>query len=294
MNKLFSIIAAAVLLAACSPSETKPQAADASAASAVDSKAAESAAQVPALALPADAKEVVALAEKAVAGYVPAAEKQVIYFGTDSKVADKPAAGGFYREVLGTLPDGRMVVQDFYQDSGKPQIMPAILKQGADVKNFSAEVNDGLVVWLSEDGAVVSASDTSQGQESAWTVIYRDGKAIAQARGSENSQQGGDAVFLYEDGKPLMWGRSAADGKSLLLDTYYPNGVRMTSAIMPSNGEGSPILSAWNREGKSVPVPEIKDDWEATQQAISRIQQYIEQSEAVFSPSQAAAASQAQ
>ncbi|MBH5330308.1 hypothetical protein H9Q10_11605 [Eikenella sp. S3360] len=287
MNKLFSIAAAAVLLAACTPSETKQPAAAAAAASAAANHAAEASAQVPALALPADVKELEALAQKAVAGYEPAAEKQIVYFGTDSQPADKPVAGGFYREVLGKMPDGRLVVQDFYQDNGKPQILPAILKQGADVRNFSAEVNDGLVVWVAEDGSVVSASDMSGGQTRSWTVIYRDGKAVAQARGAEQDEQGGDAVFLYDDGKPMMWGRAAADGKSLLLDTYYPNGVRMSSTIMPSSGGGEPIISAWNREGKPVPLSEIKEDWETMQQAVTRIQSYVQQSESVFSPSQA-------
>lgn len=276
MNKLFATVAAALLLAACNPNQNNSQNNAASTPPAASSPVAGQAEgqQAPAMALPADATELEAAAAKAVEGYQLAAEKQVIYFDKDSKPTDKPSVGGYYREVLGTMPDGRLVVQDFYQDSGKPQILPAILSKDGDPKNFSTDVNDSLVVWKEEDGTISSAGKFTQGKLDGWLGMYRNGRLVIQGRDSE-SDLGGEVVFFYNDGKPMMWVRPAADKQHVILSTYYPGSGRILfSAIHNANGEGDPVMSAWDKQGKPTELPAIREDLEAVQAAMTDLQEY--------------------
>ena len=290
MNKLFATVAAALLLAACNPNQNNSQNNAASAPPAASSPVAGQAEgqQAPAMALPADATELEAAAAKAVEGYQPA-EKQVIYFDKDSKPTDKPSAGGYYREVLGTMPDGRLVVQDFYQDSGKPQILPAILSKDGDPKNFSTDVNDSLVVWKEEDGTVSSAGKFTQGKLDGWLGMYRNGRQVLQVRDS-GSESNDEVVFFYNDGKPMVWGRSAADKQRLILNYYYPGGGIMLNSIVNLNGTEQPVLSAWDKQGKPTSVDAIKGDWESIQSSLVELQEYMEQHKTGMGGGQSASA----
>lgn len=285
MNKHFATVAAALLLAACNPNQNNSQNNAAFAPPAASNTA--EGQQAPAMALPADATELEAAAAKAVEGYQPAAEKQVIYFDKDSKPTDKPSVGGYYREVLGTMPDGRLVVQDFYQDSGKPQILPGIISKDGDPKNFSTDVNDSLVVWKEEDGTVFAAGKFTQGKLDGWYGMYRNGRQVLQVRDS-GSESDDEVVFFYNDGKPMVWGRSAADKQRLILNHYYPGGGIMLHSIVNINGTEQPVLSAWDKQGKPTSVDAIKEDWEPIRSSLVELQEYMEQLKTVIGDGQSA------
>lgn len=285
MNKHFATVAAALLLAACNPNQNNSQNNAAFALPAASNTA--EGQQALAMALPADVTELEAAAAKAVEGYQPAAEKQVIYFDKDSKPTDKPSVGGYYREVLGTMPDGRLVVQDFYQDSGKPQILPAIISKDGDPKNFSTDVNDSLVVWKEEDGTVFAAGKFIQGKLDGWYGMYRNGRQVLQVRDS-GSESDDEVVFFYNDGKPMVWGRSAADKQRLILNYYYPGGGIMLHSIVNINGTEQPVLSAWDKQGKPTSVDAIKEDWEPIRSSLVELQEYMEQLKTVIGDGQSA------
>ena len=273
MNKLFATVAAAFLLAACNPNQNNSQNTAPSAPPAASDSAAAKAEgqQPPAIALPADVKGLEAAAAKAVEGYQPAAEKQVVYFDKDGKPADKPSPGGYYREVLGAMPDGRLVVQDFYQDNGKPQTLPSILKQGAEVHDFSGGNIEGLLVWLQPDGSIHAAAEVSQGK-SDWNVFYRDGRILAQISAS-NEQ----LVLFYADGRPMLWGRKTDDGQKIM-DTYYSGGGRMSRiSSRPGQKPEDAEVAAWDRQGKPAALPDVREDMEAVMSALKETMQYIEQ-----------------
>ena len=294
MNKLFATVAAALLLAACNPNQNNSQNNAASAPPAASNSAAAQSEgqQPPAMALPADATELEAAAAKAVEGYQPAAEKQVIYFDKDSKPTDKPSPGGYYREVLGTMPDGRLVVQDFYQDSGKPQILPAIISKGGDPKNFSPDVNDSLVVWKNEDGTVSSAGKFTQGKLDGWLGMYRNGRQVLQVRNGESALDE-EVVFFYNDGKPMAWARSAADKQRLILSYYYPGGGIMLNSIFNINGTEQPVLSAlsaWDKQGKPTTLDAIKEDLKPIESSLVELREYIVQRKTSMGSGQSASA----
>ncbi|WP_225747522.1 hypothetical protein [Eikenella sp. Marseille-P7795] len=289
MNKLFSIVAAALLLAACNPSQNNSQNSEASAPPAASGTAQADSQQPPALALPLEAQALEAAAAKAVEGYQPAAEKQLIYFDRDSKPADKPSPGGYYREILGTMPDGRLVVQDFYQDSGKPQILPALLVKDGDPKDFSTDINDSLVVWKDEDGSISSAGEFAQGKLNGWLGVYRNGRLAMQGRDTEPGLEN-EVLFLYADGKPMMWIHPAADKQHVIMNAYYPGGGIMVNSIGNANGEGQPVISAWDKQGKPAPVAAIKEDWETIQSSLAELQEHMAQHDTVMGSGQSASA----
>ena len=83
-----------------------------------------------------------------------AAAGDTYYFDADSNPVDKATAGGYYRKTLGKTADGRLVVQDYYQDGDKPQAAPVILKKGANPHSFANDINDSKTVWYRKDGSI--------------------------------------------------------------------------------------------------------------------------------------------
>ena len=78
--------------------------------------------------------------------YTPGDEK-TYYFDAGGAPVNKATAGGYYRVVLGKTADGRDVIQDYYQDNGKPQTAPIILKKDAKLQDFDSGMSDSRIVW---------------------------------------------------------------------------------------------------------------------------------------------------
>ena len=76
---------------------------------------------------------------------------------------DKASAGGYYRKTLGKTADGRLVVQDYYHDGGKPQTAPVILKKGANPHSFANDINDSKTVWYRKDGSIEAVQEFKDG-----------------------------------------------------------------------------------------------------------------------------------
>ena len=75
-----------------------------------------------------------------------AGEAQTFYYDADGKKSAQPAPGGYFRKVVGKTADGRIVAQDFYQDSGKPQTRMFIQRADAAADDFRTEMADSPVV----------------------------------------------------------------------------------------------------------------------------------------------------
>ena len=142
-------------------------------------------------------------------------------------------------------------------------------------------MNDSLVVWKEEDGTVSSAGKFIQGKLDGWMSLYRDGRLVIQGRDSDSELEG-EVVFFYNDGKPMMWVRPAADKQHVILSTYYPgSGSILFSAIHNANGEGDPVMSAWDKQGKPTELPAVRADLEAVQAAMTELQEYANRHEAL-------------
>ena len=76
----------------------------------------------------------------------------------------RAVSGGYIRKILGKTADGRLVVQDYYQDSGTPQTAPLTLKKDADPADFSPAAVDGKIVWYRPDGSIRAIQEPLPGQ----------------------------------------------------------------------------------------------------------------------------------
>ena len=93
-------------------------------------------------------------AEKAVArarlDFIPGAG-ETFHFDANGQKSAKPVKGGFFRKVVGTTADGRIVVQDFWQDSGKAKLEPYAVAKGAAASDFSVTVDSALIGYTDDD-----------------------------------------------------------------------------------------------------------------------------------------------
>lgn len=206
-----------------------------------------------------------------------AGEGETYYFDADGKPADKAAAGGYYRKTLGKTADGRLVVQDYYQDGDKPQTAPVILKKGADPRNFASDkVNDSKTVWYRKDGSVKVIQDFKKGTATGRNRYYQNG-ILALETGSSTLEEddpyraAGDvargARFYYPDGKILALGDMGATGNTDLL-CYREDGSPMMR-IRTKGGEAE--FSAWDSAGKPATREAVANEAQAAMRRILRL-----------------------
>ena len=117
-----------------------------------------------------------------------AGEAQTFYYDADGKKTAQPAPGGYFRKLVGKTADGRIVAQDFYQDSGKPQTALFILRADAAADDFRttdvfrAAMADSPVVTYGRTGTVVYRVDYPVQADNTThrTGVYHEGRLLAQ------------------------------------------------------------------------------------------------------------------
>ena len=166
--------------------------------------------------------------------YTPG-EGKTYYFDAKGNKAEKPVPDGYYRKILGKTADGRTVVQDFYQDSDKPQIAPAILRQGAAEDDFDGDLSDSTLVNYNRDGSVSAIVPLQDGKATGHPALYHNGVLVAQAPLPEGGSDANDpftALAAYP-----------AHGRM-----FYPDGTLM--AIVPSGDNKDAATAAlWRADG---------------------------------------------
>lgn len=112
--------------------------------------------------------------------YQPIAKTRTRYYDARGQLVEHATKGGFYREVLGRTQQERLVLQDFYQDSGQPYTLPFVAVKDAQLKIFEgAAVRDGRTVWLKPDGSLLRVADFKNGQAIGETWFFDRNKAVA-------------------------------------------------------------------------------------------------------------------
>ena len=165
-----------------------------------------------------------------------AAEGKSYYFDAKGNKAEKPVQDGYYRKILGKTADGRTVVQDFYQDSDKPQIAPSILRQGAAEDDFSGDLSDSTLVHYNRDGSVSAIVPLQDGKATGHPALYHNGVLTIQAPLPEGGSDTNDpftALAAYATTHGRM---------------FYPDGTLM--AMIPSGDSKDAATSAlWRADG---------------------------------------------
>ena len=163
-------------------------------------------------------------------------DEQTWYFNAGGSPVDQATAGGYYRKALGKTADGRLVAQDYYQDSHSPQTAPFILVKDADPHDFDTTTADSKVVWYRKDGSISSVQTFAGGKAQSRMNIYLDGRLAAQMPRPEH---------LDEPDDPYRAAGELADG----IRYYHDNGHLLYLYRRYAN-ESSEIL--YDRDGKPL------------------------------------------
>ena len=161
---------------------------------------------------------------------------------------DIPANNG-HRKILGETADGRLVIQDYYQNSDRPRTAPYILNRYGDPRATIIINADSKLVWYNQDGSVYAIQHYHDGQPAGYLSYYRNGRLVAQ-----KPRPGSDHDFYGIGGKATAGTRYYYDdGHFLALEYQYGRIGRCYTALLCLEGEslyapdGTPLL-AWSSE----------------------------------------------
>ena len=162
-----------------------------------------------------------------------------------------PANNG-HRKILGETADGRLVIQDYYQNSGRPRTAPYILNRYGDPQATLVINADSKLVWYNQDGSVYAIQHYHDGQPAGYLSYYRNGRLVAQKPrpGSDNFYGiGGYATagtrYYYDDGHILaleyQHGRIGSCYTALLClegeSLYAPDGTPLLAWSSEQSGD---------------------------------------------------------
>lgn len=158
-----------------------------------------------------------------------------------------PANNG-HRKILGETADGRLVLQDYYQNSDRPRTAPYILNRYGDPQILTINA-DSKLVWYNQDGSVYAIQHYHDGQPAGYLSYYRNGRLVAQ-----KPRPGSDHDFYGIGGKATAGTRYYYDdGHFLALEYQYGRIGSCYSTLYCEAGEslyapdGTPLL-AWRSE----------------------------------------------
>ena len=161
---------------------------------------------------------------------------------------DIPANNG-HRKILGETADGRLVIQDYYQNSDRPRTAPYILNRYGDPRATIIINADSKLVWYNQDGSVYAIQHYHDGQPAGYLSYYRKGRLVAQ-----KPRPGSDHDFYGIGGKATAGTRYYYDdGHILALEYQYGRIGSCYTTFYCEEGEslyapdGTPLL-AWSSE----------------------------------------------
>ena len=187
--------------------------------------------------------------------YTPETDGQTWYFDRDSNPADAASPGGYYRKALGKTADGRLVAQDYYQDSNTPQTAPFILVKNANPHDFNNDTVDSRVIWYRPDGSTYAVQTFQNGKPTSRMNHYLDGRLAAQMPRPQALDETDDP---YRSAGDLADGLRLyhASGHLLYLRQHYAN---QNDEILYDN-EGNPLMAYRERKGEAPAVWSVLDE----------------------------------
>ena len=176
------------------------------------------------------------------------ADKTDITYTPYHRAKDIPANNG-HRKILGETADGRLVIQDYYQNSDRPRTAPYILNRYGDPQATLIINADSKLVWYNQDGSVYAIQHYHDGQPAGYLSYYRNGRLVAQTPrpGSDDGFYGigGYATagtrYYYDDGHILALEYQHGRIGSCFAAFYCEEGESLYAP------DGTPLL-AWRSE----------------------------------------------
>jgi len=156
-------------------------------------------------------------------------------------------ANNGHRKILGETADGRLVIQDYYQNSDRPRTAPYILNRYGDPQATLVINADSKLVWYNQDGSVYAIQHYHDGQPAGYLSFYRNGRLVAQ-----KARPGNDNDFYAAIGAIASAGTRYYydDGHILALEYHHGRVGRCDMGAYCKEGEtlyapdGTPLI-AW-------------------------------------------------
>lgn len=202
----------------------------------------------------------------------PKEQRDIRYFDKWRRPEVRPTKNGFYREIIGRTSDGRVVVQDFYQNNDTPFTSPYIAIKDAKLRIFGdTSAIDSRVAWYAPDGSLTKMSVFKDGKEQGEFWVFQQNRLSAYVLDLLGEENSGSLKmqFFYPSGK-LMAERHSQNGNSDIV-FYYETGMAMLS--IHDTPQQSTRL-AWDKQGKPAAPSDIHADLMAVQ---TRIQTDLKQ-----------------
>lgn len=187
--------------------------------------------------------------------YTPLTQVKTYYFDNKGHLVDKATEQGYYRQIVGQTADGRVVAQDFFQDTQKPQTSLFIITKNLDERNFSQSILDSRIMWYDrKDGSVISVAEFKEGKQQGWLDVYEYNRLIFQMR---DRDVGLGFVMRYFSEDDKTWGEAqfhtSQNGQTRLesLTFYHPNGQILTE--LKTDAKAMPqAVATYNDQGQTV------------------------------------------
>ena len=209
-------------------------------------------------AFPARADQLSARTEQAAAAVRQreAKENIIAYYDADGDAAERPMKGGYYRVLLGRTAEGRAVVQDFYQDSRTKQINPVVIGKDSELKHFSSDVIEGLVVWYTPEGRLTSFAEIHNGKQLRAGKYGENGQLALSIVGEPDVKDTPlEMRGFYENGKPMFELIDNHTDNGLVRTYYYANGNKLMQLV---GKEGAAKTEFWKEDGSSAKAEEVQ------------------------------------
>jgi hypothetical protein len=181
--------------------------------------------------------------------YIPTQQDQIYYFDKAGKYSQTPDPKGHYRKVLGKMPDGRLVVQDFFQDTHTAQSSLIILKSNAGLKSFDAKHDDNNVTTFDRQGNTITYKAFSTDKSTFYHFILKDKQVIG---------------FYHDDKIHLYYPKThklmaiAKSGKNSNVTFYYETG-ELWATHDKLIWDKSKNLTIWDKQGNYPPIDDIDE-----------------------------------
>lgn len=178
-------------------------------------------------------------------------EMQTRYFNSLGQPVRKAVKNGYYRKIIGKMPTGHWIVQDFYQNNNQPYTSPFVAVAETQLNAFYDHIYHSRTAWFSENGAIELVADYADGEPQGKMWFFHNNKPYLYINSTPNKI---DTQMQFLDEQGNVFASTQQHKKQYSIMLFYPNGTAMLQI------QGSPEQNtrmAWNTQGKTVLPNEV-------------------------------------
>lgn len=207
--------------------------------------------------------------------YVIEPSQRTIYFNKAGQLSQRPVKDGFFRKIWGKTPEGHLVVQDFYQNTSRPQTSAFKLKVNGNVESFDVAESVGITATFDQYGQLETMINVDS--ELSDGLYFKNKKLVA--RMLSDGQDG--QILLYNEQQQIDFiARANEQTKIVYFYRLYESRDRFKYMVKINPKDSSQNRrSIWDKEGFPLsdaqapfPLNEMDSDVKKFEQVLASIQ----------------------